>query len=315
MLFRITVRSLLLYLSINDGTIMIKRLLSSGFILMSLSAFFFAIADILVKYMSPTMGTIQIAFVRFFLGVLMLMPVMRARGEPLKGSSIRVLLVRGLTGTLAFLCLLQSIAMIPLSNAMVLFYTFPLFATLFSVPLLKEPLTRLEIGLTIVGTVGIFILINPASHALTMGHLFGLLAACFAGITIVLIRRLRKTNGPLVIYFYFCLIGGIITVPFFIAQFSLPGLPQSSLLVLLAVLYLVAQIFMNQGFKYCKASEGAVIMMSEVMFAGIAGVVIFNDSLSLSFWVGACLIVGSGVGLNVMTRHPRPLKDAPMILH
>jgi len=192
-----------LSLSRDDGSKMIKRLLSNGFILMTLSAFFFALADILVKYLSPTMGTIQIAFVRFFLGVLMLVPVMRARGESLKGSSIRVLLVRGLTGTLAF----------------------------------------------------------------------------------------------------------------FIAQFSLPGLPQSSLLVLLAVLYLVAQIFMNQGFKYCKASEGAVIMMSEVMFAGIAGVVIFNDSLFLSFWVGACLIVGSGVGLNVMTRQPRPLKDAPVILH
>jgi drug/metabolite transporter (DMT)-like permease len=287
---------------------MIKSLLSSGFILMTLSAFFFAIADILIKYLSPTMGTIQIAFARFFLGVLMLVPVMGARGDSLKGSSIRVLLVRGLTGTLTFLCLLQSIALIPLSNAMVLFYTFPLFATIFSFVLLKEPLTRLEIGLTIAGTAGIYILINPSSHAFTMGHLFGLFAACFAGITVVLIRRLRKTNGPLVIYFYFCLVGGIITVPFFMARFSAPRLQESSLLVLLAVLYLVAQIFMNQGFKYCKASEGSVVLMLELVFTGIAGVVIFNDSLSLNFWVGGCLIVGSGVGLNVMIRQTRPLK-------
>jgi drug/metabolite transporter (DMT)-like permease len=312
-LFHITVRSLLLSFSINDGTIMIKGLLSSGFVLMTLSAFFFAITDILIKYLSPTMGTMQIAFVRFFLGVLMLVPVMRVRGEPLKGSSIQVLLVRGLTGTLAFLCLLQSIAMIPLSNAMVLFYTFPLFATLFSFVLLGEPLTRVEIGLTIAGTAGIYILINPASHALTMGHLFGLLAACFAGITVVLIRRLRKTNGPLVIYFYFCLIGGIITMPFFIAQFSAPRLHESSLLVLLAVLFLVAQIFMNQGFKYCKASEGSVILMSELVFTGIAGVAIFNDSLSLGFWVGAFLIVGSGVGLNLMTRQLRPIRT-PLLM-
>ena len=284
---------------------MIKRFLSSGFILMTLSAFFFAVTDIFIKYMSPTMGAIQIAFVRFFLGVLMLLPVMRARGEPLKGSPIRVLLVRGLTGTLAFLCLLKCIAMIPLSNAMVLFYTFPLFATLFSFPLLKEPLTRVEIGLALVGTVGIYILIDPASHALTIGHLFGLLAGCFAGITVVLIRKLRKTNGPLIIYFYFCLVGGTVSLPFFLAHFSIPSLPASSLLVLLALLFLVAQVFMNQGFKYCKASEGAVILMSEVVFTGIAGVVIFNDSLTLSFWVGACLIVGSGVGLSVMTRQGR----------
>jgi drug/metabolite transporter (DMT)-like permease len=304
-LFHTTFRASLLTLSESDGPKMIKRLLSSGFILMSLSAFFFAATDILIKYMSPTMGTIPIAFVRFFLGVLILLPVMRARGEPLKGSSILVLLVRGLTGTLAFLCLLKCIAMIPLSNAMVLFYTFPLFATLFSFPLLKEPLTRKEIGLALVSTAGIYILINPASHAFTLGHLFGLLAGCFAGITVVLIRRLRKANGPLIIYFYFCLVGGMVSFPLFVAHFSVPSLAQSSILVLLAVLFLFAQIFMNQGFKYCKASEGAVILMSEVVFTGIAGVMIFNDSLSLSFWVGACLIVGSGVGLNVMTRQGR----------
>jgi drug/metabolite transporter (DMT)-like permease len=125
---------------------------------------------------------------------------------------------------------------------------------------------------------------------------------------VVLIRRLRKTNGPLVIYFYFCLIGGIITVPFFVAQFSAPRLQESSLLVLLAVLFLVAQVFMNQGFKYCKASEGSVILMSELVFTGIAGVALFNDSPSLSFWIGAGLIVGSGVGLNLLTRQPRPVR-------
>ena len=286
---------------------MAKRLLSSGFMLMTLSAFFFALGDILIKFMSPTLGAIQIAFVRFLLGALILLPFLLSSGQSLKGSSTWVLSVRGLTGTLTFFCLLKAIAMIPLSHAMVLFYTFPLFATFFSFLLLKEALTRLEIALTVVGTIGIYILINPSSHAFTMGHTFALLASCCAGLVMVLTRKLRKTNGPLIIYFYFCMVGGIASFPFFVSNFSIPSLPESSLLVLLAVLLLFAQIFMNQGFKYCKASEGAVILMSEVVFTGIAGVMIFNDSLSLSFWVGAGLIVGSGVGLNVMKRHGRAL--------
>ena len=284
---------------------MIKRLLSSGFILMTLSAFFFALCDILVKYISPSIGVIQIAFVRFLLGALILLPMLLSTGQSMKGRSTRVLFLRGLIGTLSFFCLLKAIAMIPLSHAIVLFYTFPLFATFFSFLLIKEPLTRLEITLIIGGTFGIFILINPGSHAFTVGHTLALLAACCAGLVMVLTRKLRKINGPLIIYFYFCMVGGIASLPFFVAHFSIPSLPESSLLVLLAVIFLIAQIFMNQGFKYCKASEGAVILMSEVVFTGIAGVVIFNDTLSLSFWVGACLIVGSGVGLNVVTRPGR----------
>lgn len=284
---------------------MVKMFLSSGFMLMILSAFSYGLTDILIKFMSASLGAMQIAFVRFLLGGLILLPMLLSSGQSLRGNYTRRLLVRGLTGTLAFFCLLKAIAMIPLSHAMVLFYTFPLFATFFSFLLLKEALTRLEIALTIVGMIGIYILINPSSHDFTMGHLFGLFAGCFAGMTVVLVRMLRKTNGPLIIYFYFCMVGGIVSFPFFVVNFTIPDIPQSSVLVLLAVIFLFAQVLMNQGFKYCKASEGSVILMSEVVFTGIAGVIIFNDSLSLSFWVGACLIIGSGVGLNLVIRRNR----------
>ena len=284
---------------------MVKRILRSGLVLMILSAFFFAFSDVLVKYMSPSVGVIQIAFFRFLLGGLIVWPVLILRRSSLKGRSTGVLVLRAFVGTLAFFCLLKSIAMIPLSNAMVLFYTFPLFATFFSFLLLKERFKRLEVMLTVVGMIGIYILINPSSHTYTMGHVFGLLAGVCAGLVMVLTRRLIKNNGPLIIYLYFCIVGGIFSFPFFVARFTIPDLEQFSLLVVLAVIFLIAQILMNQGFKFCKAPEGSVILMSELVFAGIAGVVIFNDSLSPSFLAGACLIVGSGVGLNLVNRRNR----------
>jgi drug/metabolite transporter (DMT)-like permease len=284
---------------------MVKRILRSGLVLMILSAFFFALTDVLVKYMSPSVGLIQIAFFRFLLGGLILWPVLILGRSSLKGSSTGVLVLRGFVGTLAFFCLIESIAMIPLSSAMVLLYTFPLFATVFSFLLLKEPLGKLEMMLIIIGLIGIYILLNPSSHTYTMGHVFGLLAGVCAGLVMVLTRKLRKANGPLIISFYFCIVGGVCSLPFFIARFTIPDLEQFSLLVVLAVFFLIAQILMSQGFKFCKAPEGSVILMSELVFAGIAGVVIFNDSLSPSFLAGACLIVGSGVGLNLVNRRNR----------
>ena len=279
---------------------MVKMFLTSGFMVMILSAFFYAITDIMIKFLSPPLGIIQIAFVRFLLGALILWPMLKSSGQSLKGNSTRVLLLRGLTGTLAFFFLLKSIIMIPLSNAMVLFYTFPLFASFFSLLLLKEALTKLEIMFIILGMIGIYILINPSASTYSIGHICGLLAGCFAGLTVVLIRKLGKTNGPLIIYFYFCIVGSMISWPFFIMTFKLPDFKQSFLLVLLAVIFLIGQTLMNQGFKFCKASEGGVILMSEVIFTGIAGVVFFNDTLSLNFLAGAFLIIGSGVGLHLI---------------
>jgi drug/metabolite transporter (DMT)-like permease len=283
---------------------MIRILLNSGFLLMIFSALFYALSDIVIKFISPSIGSVPIAFFRFLLGGLILLPLLARRHESFRGSSTRFLLLRGFTGTMAFFCLVKSIAMIPLSNAMVLFYTFPLFATLFSFFILKESLVRIEVVLIGVGLTGVFVLINPSSHSLGMGHVYGVLAGAFAGLTVVLIRKVRKTNGPLIIYFYFCVVGGAVSFPLFMANFTLPGFELFSLLIVLAVLLLIAQLFMNQGFKFCKASEGAVIMMSEVVFTGVAGVLLFHDSMELSFFIGACLIIGSGVGLNLINRKP-----------
>lgn len=85
----------------------------------------------------------------------------------------------------------------------------------------------------------------------------------------------------------------------------MPSFQQFLLLIVLGLIFLIAQLLMNQGFKFCKASEGSVILMSELVFVGIAGVVIFKDALSPGFLVGAFLIVGSGVGLNLMNRRFR----------
>jgi drug/metabolite transporter (DMT)-like permease len=281
---------------------MLRMVFESGLMLMVLSAFFFAVSDVLVKFMSPSVGIIQIAFFRFLVGGLILWPVLVSGRSSLKGKSTGALVLRGVAGTLAFFCLIKSIAMIPLSHAMVLFYTFPLFATVFSFLLLRERLRKSEIMLIVVGMIGIYILINPSSHIYTMGHIFGFLAGGCAGLVMVLTRKLRKTNGPLIIYLYFCIVGGIASFPFFVVSIRIPDLEQVSFLIVLAVMFLIAQILMNQGFKFCTAPEGSVILMSEVVFAGIAGVLLFNDSLSPSFWAGACLIVGSGLGLNLIKR-------------
>ncbi len=284
---------------------MVRLILTSGLTLMVLSAFFFALTDVLIKFVSPAIAATEIAFFRFLIGAVILLSLMVPRGITLRGKNPFMLIVRAVSGTLCFLFLVKSISLIPLSTALVLFYTFPLFAAFFSFLLFRESLGGLEIILILVGFVGIYIVIDPGSHVFNQGGIYGLLAGCFAGFTVVLIRKLRETHDPLIIYFYFCLVGGIVCFPFFLKEFTRPSFEQLSLLILLGLVFLIAQLLMNQGFKFCKASEGSVILMSEIVFAGVAGVIIFKDDLHARFLIGALLIVGSGFGLNLRNRRLR----------
>jgi drug/metabolite transporter (DMT)-like permease len=283
----------------------LKRLLASGLGLMLLAAFIFSFTDIFIKYLSSSFSPNQIAFVRFLMGGFILWPILSSRGISLRGNQTRILILRGLFGTLSFFCLLKSIAMIPLSNAIVLHYTFPLFAALFSYLLFRTSLEKGELILIMIGLVGIYILTNPDFHSFNQGYLFGLLSGCLGGMAMVLAHKARQMNSPFIIYFYFCLIGGMITFPFVIQSFKVPNIQHGILLVLTALMLLLGQVLMNHGLKFCKASEGSLILMSEVVFTGIAGFLIFKDPMTWNFSAGAFLIIGSGVGLNLMSRASR----------
>lgn len=282
-----------------------KRFLDSGLGLMLLAAFIFSFTDIFIKYLSSSFSPNQIAFVRFLMGGFILWPILSSRGISLRGNQTRILILRGLLGTLAFFCLLKSIAMIPLSNAIVLHYTFPLFAALFSYLLFRTSLKKGDLILIMIGLVGIYILTNPDFHSLNQGYLFGLLSGCLGGMAMVLAHKARQMNSPFIIYFYFCLIGGMITFPFVIQSFKVPNIQHGILLVLTALMLLLGQVLMNHGLKFCKASEGSLILMSEVVFTRIAGFLIFKDPMTWNFSAGAFLIIGSGVGLNLMSRASR----------
>jgi drug/metabolite transporter (DMT)-like permease len=281
----------------------LRRFVANGFCLMMSAALGFALSDILMKTLSSDFHSTTIALFRFLVGGLILWSLLSWRGESLRGTHTRGLILRGFIGTVSYFCILKAMALTTLANTIVLLYTSPLFVVLFSFLFFRESVRWAEILLAVTGFLGITILVNPSFHTLNMGYVFGLLSGCTGGLATLLIPKLRKTNGPLIIYFYFCLVGGILSFPFAMGEFKLPTLQQGLLLVSVGLVLLIAHLFMNQGFKFCKASEGSVIMMSEIVFAGIGGAVLFHDAMTPRFWIGAVLIVGSGVGLNLI-RHP-----------
>ena len=105
---------------------------------MILSAFIYSIGDVILKILSRSLPMTEIAFVRFLLGGIILWPILSRMKISPKGNDIRILVLRGIFGTVSFFCLLKSMAMIPLSLAMVLFYTYPIFAAFFSFLLIGE---------------------------------------------------------------------------------------------------------------------------------------------------------------------------------
>jgi len=271
----------------------------AGPLFMLSAALLFTLLNLLVKLLSPEFTVWHIGFFRFFGGIVVLLAIFGRHTNPYKGHNIRLLIIRGCTGSVAFISIITAIRLLPVSTALVIFYSFPAFAAIFSFLIYGERIGKLEIACIAVVVIGIGVLFDFQLAGGLFGQTMALMGGAFAGLTVTLIRTLREKNGPVIIYLYFCTMGALVTFPKFVMNPILPSTPVEWVMILGIVFSSVAaQLLMNQGFFYCRGWEGGVFMSSEVIFTAIVGIAFLGDPASWRFWIGGLMIFGSVVALN-----------------
>jgi drug/metabolite transporter (DMT)-like permease len=271
----------------------------AGPLFMLAAALLFTLLNLIVKQIGPAYTIWHLGFYRFFGGVVVLLLVFGRHGNAYRGHNTRLLIIRGFTGSAAFLSIITAIRLLPVSTALVIFYAFPAFSAVFSYLLYGERISRAGIGCIAVVVVGIGVLFDFSLDGNLFGQAMALTGSAFAGLTVTLIKTLREKNGPVIIYLYFCTMGLLVTLPQFVMAPLIPATAVDWAMVLGIVFSsVVAQLSMNQGFFYCRGWEGGVFMSSEVIFTAVVGIAFLGDPASWRFWTGGLLIVGSAVALN-----------------
>jgi len=284
----------------------------AGPLFMLSAALLFTLMNLLVKLLGPEYSIWHIGFYRFFGGWVLIWLVFGRHRNPFAGKNIRLLLIRGCTGSAAFIFAVTAIRMLPVSTALVIFYTFPAFAAVFSYLLYKERIGKLEMACIATVLLGAGVLFDFRLAGGLFGQTMALAGGAFAGLTVTLIKTLRQNNGPVVIYFYFCTMGMLVTLPKFIMNPIVPSTPMALAMIAGIVLFsLTAQLLMNQGFFYCKGWEGGVLMSSEIVFTSMAGIIFLGDPTTLRFWIGGVMVFCSVVALNRMKAHGQKESRGP----
>ncbi len=270
-----------------------------GPIFMLSAALSFTLLNLLLKLLGPQFSVWSIGFYLFFGGAAVLVAVFGRHQNPFKGHNIRLLIIRGCTGCSAFLCIVTAIRLMPVSAALIIFYSYPAFAAIFSFIIYKERIGMLEIACIAAVLIGVGIIFDFQLEGRVFGQFMALVGAAFAGLTVTLIRSLREKNGPVIIYLYYCTMGILVTAPMFGKHPVLPSTPIEWAMILgLIFISVTAQLLMNQGFFYCRAWEGGVFMSSEVIFTALAGILFLGDPAPWRFWFGGLMILISVIALS-----------------
>jgi len=202
---------------------------------------------------------------------------------------------RCITGFLAMASYFYAIPLIPLTTAVVLQWTSPLFIALFSGFLIKErvsPFLFICIGIAFVGTV---LIISPSFDKIEINAFYALISGALSALAYLSIRQLRSTASSESVVFWFAVFCVIFTFPLCIQELSTLSFYEIQLLMGVGVAAGIGQIGMTKAFHAAKAAYIGAFSYSTVIVSWIYGLFIFDEILSSWDMIGTLLIVGSGI--------------------
>lgn len=260
---------------------------------MSQSAVAFSLMALCVKYASQSLSPFQIVFFRSFFGLLIIFPVLRHKKKSLWGEERLKLTARGLSGFGALVLHFYTIARLDLGLAIMLYYTAPIFAVIFSIFFLNERPSLPLCFLILLSFAGVVLLNAPAGASWNPAVCLGILASVFSGFAYFSIRTIRNRESPYTVIFYFSLISTLGSL-FFLKDWKWPGPGVWGLMAGIAITSFYGQVWMTTALRRAPAYLVTPFSYLHPLLSFGYGWLFWGNTLTWGSVLGIFLIAGSG---------------------
>ncbi len=274
-------------------------------LLMLASTVGFGLMAICIRLASQTEPTWEVAFFRNAFGFLSLLPillwpVLRQGDHPLArfAQSVRTTqlpryVVRCTVGIVSMYCGFWAIGHLPLSQAISLAYSSPIFITIAAALWLGERVRLRRWAAVAAGFVGVLVIVQPWSHAFTTGSLVAVGAAMMNALVAIQIKQLSRVDKADTIVFW--------TYVLWVPMSLLPALfvwhpPQGITwlwLVLSGVLGTAGQLLWTRALKLGEVSALTPISFVQLPIVTLAGWLLFAERIDGGTLLGAAIILSA----------------------
>ena len=288
-----------------------------GIAILVVAQLFFAVLDTSAKQMAISgIPTFEIIFIRYAVHVaLMLALVMPVQGLALfRTGSWKLELLRGLCLLGVTFTNFHAMRYLPLTVTGALLFTMPVMITMLSGPLLGETVGWRRWMAVIVGFVGILVIVQPGTEAFHPASLLCLLGALFGALYSILTRKLAGVDSASTQTVYAGLISLCAVTPFAFEGWVWPSdTPTWIAFFAAGVAGVTAHQLMTIAHRYATPSTLAPFTYLELLYLAVASWIVFNEPPDMWFYLGAPLIIGSGlyIWLRERARGQRPAIPVP----
>ncbi len=280
-----------------------------GILLMTLAMIIVPGMDTVAKYLSATVAPLLIGFGRFFfqavftlLGALIMTGGLRT----LMPKRWGVNMLRGIFLAGATFAFFTALKVMPVADAIAIFFIQPMVLTALSAIFLKEQVGPRRWAAVVVGLIGAIMIIRPGFDAFGAAALLPMVTACLFALYLLTTRILAGEDSMLSMQFTTSLGGGV-TLAIVIAVIAafgvettgivvaMPNSIEMSLLFAIGAISFVSHGLIVKALALAPASVIAPFNYLEIVSATLFGFLVFGDFPDLMTWAGIALIVASGI--------------------
>ena len=268
----------------------------------------------MAKYLSRTgMPSVEIAWIRFLVFVVILLPIVLApaSGNPMRSTRPLLQVFRGLGLLCSSIFFIMALGYLPIAEATATGFISPLFVTGLSVLVLGEKVGLRRWTATIAGLLGVLIIVRPGTAAFQPGTIFPIISALGWATALVLTRKISGADRAITTMAFSAITGFLVLsviVPFY---WIVPSWTQIALGVGIGVAATVGHWIVVLAFRYADASVLAPFSYVQLVWVTLIGFFLFGEVPDAVTFAGTAIIIASGVYTAHRERVRRAQVTAP----
>jgi drug/metabolite transporter (DMT)-like permease len=254
----------------------------------------FVAVTAIVKHVGDDVPAAQAAFLRYVLGLVFLLPMIRPiMAARLTGRQIKMFAIRGVVHALAVILWFYAMARLPIAEVTAMNYLSPVYVSIGAALFLGEKLPPRRLIAVLLALVGAAIILRPGVKAVESGHIAMLGTAVLFAVGYLLAKRLSGEVSAAVVVGMLSITVTIGLAPFAYAVWVTPTIAQLGWLLLVAFFATAGHYTMTLAFAAAPLTVTQPVTFLQLVWAVVLGAVVFGEAVDGWVVVGGLVIMAS----------------------
>ncbi|WP_296421095.1 DMT family transporter [Pseudooctadecabacter sp.] len=265
-----------------------------GVFWMALTGLNFVAVTAIVKHIGGDVPAAQGAFLRYLLGLVFLIPMIRPiLAAHLSARQIKLFAARGVVHTLAVILWFYAMARIPIADVTAMNYLSPVYVTLGAALLLGERLPPRRLIAVICALIGAVIILRPGFREVDAGHIAMLGTAVGFAAGYLIAKQLSGEVSAAVVVGMLSITVTIGLAPFAYAVWVPVTMGDLGWLFLVACFATAGHYSMTLAFAAAPLTVTQPVTFLQLIWAVLLGYFVFDEGVDIWVVLGGTVILAS----------------------